>query len=164
VSRAVRFRVLVSLGVVALGVLTCVGAGQLPAAAGYARVGPGLFPWLVGLGAIAVGAALALQAGTGRWRQGERASPATASEGRVRRGPLVAILAGAVLHATLIGPLGFIAASTLLFTVVARAFGSRQAGRDGALGFVLAAAAYAFFTRVVSVALPAGRLFERLFA
>ena len=149
-----RLRLCVSMGFIALGLFTCFGAGDLAAAAGYARVGPRLFPWLVGVGTILAGICLTVQAITGRWPQGEKSSSEHALDLRA----IGLILLGAVLHMATIGPLGFIAASTLLFSVVARAFGSRQLRRDTAIGLVLTAAAYAFFTRVVAVSLPTGSL------
>ena len=153
-----RPRLCAALGFMALGLFTCFGANDLPAAAGYAGVGPRLFPWLVGAGMIFAGMWLSIQAVTGRWPQEEDASADQALDLRA----IGLILFGAVIHMSTIGLLGFIASSTLLFLVVARAFGSHQWRRDAAIGLTLTAAAYAFFTRVVAVSLPAGSLFNLL--
>jgi hypothetical protein len=56
----------------------------------------------------------------------------------------------------LIGAAGFIVAGAVLFTCVARGFGSSRFLRDLAIGVALAVAIYVFFTQVLTVNLPAG--------
>ncbi|CAN7736116.1 tripartite tricarboxylate transporter TctB family protein [Variovorax sp. LjRoot84] len=56
---------------------------------------------------------------------------------------------------------GFIVGSTWLFAATARAFGQPIWIKSPAIGFVLAALVYAFFTKALSLSLPAGPL-ERL--
>jgi putative tricarboxylic transport membrane protein len=56
---------------------------------------------------------------------------------------------------------GFVVGSTWLFAATARAFGQPIRVKSPAIGFVLAAAVYAFFTKALSLSLPAGPL-ERL--
>ena len=70
------------------------------------------------------------------------------------------VLAGLVGNVVLIGPLGFILASTLLFCCVARAFGSTQLPRDAAIAFVFSALTYVGFARVLGINIGAG-LIER---
>jgi putative tricarboxylic transport membrane protein len=57
---------------------------------------------------------------------------------------------------------GFVVGSTWLFVSTARAFGQPIRIKSPAIGFVLAAIVFAFFTRALSLSLPAGPL-ERLF-
>jgi putative tricarboxylic transport membrane protein len=59
----------------------------------------------------------------------------------------------------LLEPAGFVVASTVLFWCAARGFGSRRWVRDVAVGLAFSAFAYVFFTRALSLSLPAGRLF-----
>ena len=59
-------------------------------------------------------------------------------------------------------PLGFTAASTVLFTLVAYGFGSRKPLRDALLGFAVAIVAYLGFARLLGVNIGAG-LVEGLF-
>jgi putative tricarboxylic transport membrane protein len=59
----------------------------------------------------------------------------------------------------LISHVGFTASATALFVFVARGFGSERWLRDTVIGLVLAGAVYLFFTRALSVNLPAGKLF-----
>lgn len=56
---------------------------------------------------------------------------------------------------------GFVAASTWLFVATARGFGQRLSPKSFGIGFGLSALVYVFFTRTLSLALPAGPL-ERL--
>ena len=59
-------------------------------------------------------------------------------------------------------PLGFTAASTVLFMLVAYGFGSRKPLRDAAIGFAVAIVAYLGFARLLGVNIGAG-LVEGLF-
>lgn len=147
----------VSLALVALGLFVASGTEGLTAFAGYSRVGPGFFPVLVAAGLIGVGGWLAVQCVRGGWP--ERGEGAVAY--KVHAPAFLYICGGAGLHLASIGTVGFIPASTLLFALVARAFGSRRVLRDIAIGLALAALAYVFFTQVVSVNLPLGTWFER---
>ena len=146
----------VALALVALGLYVAVGAVGLTASTGYAGVGPRFFPALVAAGLIGVGACLAAQSARGGWPNRDRASAAGGSQVPA----LLFIAAGAGLHTALIGTIGFVPASALLFVLVARAFGSTRWLRNAAVGLLLAGLAYAFFTQVVSVNLPLGTLFE----
>lgn len=67
---------------------------------------------------------------------------------------------GLVLNVALIDVAGFIIASTVLFALTARAFGSRQGVRDAAIGFALATVAYIGFDRVLGYRIGSG-LVER---
>jgi putative tricarboxylic transport membrane protein len=58
----------------------------------------------------------------------------------------------------IIGVVGFTAASTMLFVAVARGFGSTRVAHDALVGFVLTAAVFVFFTRVLGLSLPASPL------
>ena len=80
------------------------------------------------------------------------------SPGTTRRtGSRSAIISiGIVLHMVLIGWAGFIIASTLMFVLIARGFGSKRAVRDLAVGLALVIAAYFLFTRALGLRLPPG--------
>jgi putative tricarboxylic transport membrane protein len=60
----------------------------------------------------------------------------------------------------LFAPLGFIAASAVLFTCVSAAFGSRRFVLDAAIGIAFAAAIYSIFVHGLGLHLPAGDLWE----
>ena len=63
-----------------------------------------------------------------------------------------------LLHAVLLGPLGWPIAGALLFWGVAASLGSRSWLRDGAVSVLLAVAVYLIFTRALGVYLPGGLL------
>jgi putative tricarboxylic transport membrane protein len=61
-----------------------------------------------------------------------------------------------LVNVSLIGLLGFVVASTLLFACVARAFGSSRPGRDIAVGFAIAALTYYGFAGLLGINIGAG--------
>lgn len=141
--------VALSLGVLALGAGAAVVAALLPAEGGYSGIGPNFFPALVAGGLVALGAWLLYEARAGGWRRMPHESA------RFERHGFGWVSAGLLLHMALIGWAGFIIAATVLFTFVARGFGSRRFLRDLAVGVALALAVYLFFAQILNVSLPA---------
>ncbi|MFY9510142.1 MAG: tripartite tricarboxylate transporter TctB family protein, partial [Rubrivivax sp.] len=94
------------------------------------------------------------------WRQRATQFPADAGNRRALAWVLVA-LAGLML--VLQGGGGFIAASAWLFVLTARGFGAAIDARSIAIGIGLSALVFVFFTKALSLGLPAGPL-ERLLA
>jgi putative tricarboxylic transport membrane protein len=68
----------------------------------------------------------------------------------------VIISAGVILHMVVIGWAGFIIASTLLFVMIARGFGSRRIVRDAIIAIVLATVVFFIFTLALGLSLPKG--------
>lgn len=99
------------------------------------------------------------------WRQRARVLAAGGAEPASARGnhASLAWVLGALLG--LIGILqsggGFVAGSTWLFVGTARGFGQRLSVKSFAIGLGLSALVYLFFTKALSLSLPAGPL-ERL--
>ena len=115
------------------------------------------------------GISLLLQGWRGHWRvaciEGAASSAHSAENGgeRTNRSPLlnVALVAAAlILDVVLMPPLGFVAASAVMFTLVATAFGSRRFVRDAALGLAFAAAIYLVFVPGLGLHLPIGSVWE----
>jgi putative tricarboxylic transport membrane protein len=144
-------QLLVSCALLALGAALGVGTYLLPEAAGYAQVGPRLFPGLVAAGLVLVGALLAKDAFTSGFRHPPD-DPRGAFDGRA----FAWISSGLILHMLLISGIGFVLASTLLFAATARGFGSRRIGRDLAIGVLAATVIYLIFTRGLTLQLPWG--------
>lgn len=142
--------VALSLGVLALGAGAALVAFSLPSEGGYSGIGPNFFPALVAGGLVALALWLLREALSGGWRRLPRETVPFE-----RRG-FAWVSAGLVLHMALIGWAGFVIAGAVLFTFVARAFGSRHFLRDLAAGVALALAVYLFFTQLLNVNLPAG--------
>jgi putative tricarboxylic transport membrane protein len=142
---------IVGLGVAALGVFIAVETSRITVAPIYAKVGPGVIPYLVAGGLILLGL---LFAGSAVRRQAAAAPPAEAGDWR----PLVVISVGLIAQLLLIERVGFVIASAVLFVCVAFGFGSRRYLRDGVIAILLAIAVYIGFTRGLSLPLPAGVL------
>lgn len=146
---------------IGLGLLVCAGGAlwqvwAIPVSPLYAKVGPTVFPYLTVIGLAGLAALLLLQAARGGWQ------PEEEREVRLDGRALGFVVAGLVLNVGLIVPLGFTAASTVLFTLVAHGFGSRRPIRDAAIGFAVALAAYLGFARALGVNIGGG-LVEGLF-
>ena len=71
---------MLSLGVLALGVVAAVVAFQLPEAGGYARIGPNFMPKVVAGGLILLGLWLLVEVVTGGWRDRVPDDPAERGE------------------------------------------------------------------------------------
>jgi putative tricarboxylic transport membrane protein len=144
---------LISLGLIALGTFVAYETGSIAETQGYAQIGPRLFPYVIGSGLTLCGAVLAWQALSGGWRhvpldqEGHDAPDWSA---------FAIISAGVVLHMAIIGWAGFIIASTVLFVLVARGFGSRRIARDAIIAIVLATVVFFIFTLGLGLSLPKG--------
>ena len=148
-------QVAVSVGVLALGAGVLWGSFNLPTGGGYAQVGPGVVPRIVGILLMAGGAALLREAFTG----GFRGVDEDAEVHLPMDWPAFAwITAGIFAYGVLVEPLGFILASTILFVGVARSFNSRRWLLNAIVGVVLAAFIFAIFNYALGLTLPPGVL------
>ena len=146
-------QIILSIGVLALAGIIAQQTTVIPVSPLYAKVGPTIFPWIVSAGLGLLGLLLLVAALAGGW-------PVEDDETRVDWRALGWLLAGLIANVVLIGPLGFILASTLLFCCVARAFSSTQLVRDAAIAFVFSALTYVGFARILGINIGAG-LIER---
>ena len=81
-----------------------------------------------------------------------------------RHAAVVLVAVGLIVQMLLLETLGWIPASTILFMVVARAFGSRKIVKDAILGLALTAASFGLFNYGLDLNLPVGSVFEELMA
>jgi putative tricarboxylic transport membrane protein len=147
----------VALGVVVLGAFVLLQATSIDAPATSNALGPRFFPTCIGILLIACGAWLAVdvwRGGRGEMEAGEDVDLARSSDWR----SVAAVSAAFLLHAALIGPLGWPIAGAVLFWGVAVSLGSRAWVRDLAVSVVLAFGVYAIFTHALGVYLPPGLL------
>jgi putative tricarboxylic transport membrane protein len=147
---------IISLGVLALGIAVAVGTTQLSAAGGYARIGPNAAPAVVAGGLILLGIWLLYEALSGRWNSAVPHEPGGAD--RFYAGAFIWVSAGLFAQMLLIHRAGFVIAQAVLFTCVARGFASRRPIRDFAIGLALALGVFLFFIKFLNVNLPAGWL------
>ena len=152
-----RADLLLGGGLLLLGLVLVAGAFGIDTGFGYDRIGPRTAPYAVALGLLLLGGALVAPALRGR-AHGEPQEPAP-----LRSASLAWLALAGVLFLALAGRAGFIAAASLQFWLVARAFSAGRPLRDGVLAVLLAAAVYAAFSRGLGLALPAGLLESLLF-
>lgn len=150
----------IGLGVAALGVFIAVETSQIAVAPLYAKIGPGVIPYLVAGGLILLGLLFAVNAarGSAPAAQPRETPPAEAHDWRA----LVVISAGLIVQMLLLERAGFIIASIVLFVCVSFGFGSRRYLRDVIIAILLTIAVYVGFTRGLNLPLPAGLLKDML--
>jgi len=145
---------LLSIALAALGIFVIVGTQGISSGGGYSQVGPRAFPYMIGAGLVILGGILSWQAVSGGWRNVPMDEAHDEPDW-----PAFAILSAAVLlHMASIAWAGFVLASTFLFTLVARGFGSRKLVRDIVVGLILSGIAFFVFTRGLGLNLPDGLL------
>jgi putative tricarboxylic transport membrane protein len=151
--RPAKPELLLAVGIVALALVVAYGTTEIPVSPLYSKIGPTVFPYMVVIGLAALGLALLVAALGGGWTQDD-------GEGRMPPDlrALGWLLVGLLLNVALISFLGFVIASILLFTCVARAFGSTRVGRDALIGAILALVTYLGFDRVLGFSIGAGIL------
>jgi len=149
-----RWQLGIAVFVLLLATVFAVGASQLQSDLGYAGIGAAFVPAVVSIFLGVVGALLMWQALTGGYRNFTDELIGVASD---NRGALW-ITGGILLMAALITKIGFVLAATVLFTFVARGFGSKTLLRDAITGAILVFPVFWLFTLVLDVNLP--RLFN----
>jgi putative tricarboxylic transport membrane protein len=122
----------------------------IPVSPIYAKVGPTVVPVIAALGLALLGLVLMVEALRGGWQSEPERNLA------IDHAALMWIGAGLILNVVLIGSAGFTLASTVLFVCVARAFGSRNIVRDGAVAIIFALATYFGFARTLGIDIGAG--------
>ena len=157
-TRRSRAELALSIGLLVLGLGVSVGTAFLPGEGGYARIGPNFMPGVVGGGLTVVGAWLLYEALTGGWRHRSDESAEARGEHAFHAPAFLWVSAALFAHMVLIGTAGFVIAGAVLFAGIARGFGSPRLGRDFAIGFGLALAAFLFFVKFLNVGLPGGWL------
>jgi putative tricarboxylic transport membrane protein len=153
--RAPAGQVAVAAGVAVIGAAVLWGSLYLPTSGGYAQVGPGVMPRVVGTLLLIVGGFLLREAFTGGFREVDE-------EAELRMPmdwPAFGWVSGGIIaYGLLVEPLGFIFASTILFVMVARGFGSRRWLLNAITGLLLAIIVFAIFNYGLGLTLPAGVL------
>jgi putative tricarboxylic transport membrane protein len=143
---------LISLGLIALGTFVVWETRSIAETQGYAQIGPRLFPYIIGAGLTLCGAVLAWQAVAGGWRH----VPQDEAHDVPDWTAFAIISVGVLLHMAIIGWAGFIIASTVLFVLIARGFGSRRVVRDAIIAVVLSTVVFFIFTLALGLSLPKG--------
>lgn len=141
---------LIGLGLLACAAVVLWQTLAIPVSPMYSKVGPTVFPYMTMAG-LALLAVLLMVAGIrGGWQPDEE------KEAPSDWKALAFVIAGLVANVLLIQPLGFTAASVVMFVLVCFGFGSRRPLRDALIALVLALAAYFGFARALGVNIGAG--------
>jgi putative tricarboxylic transport membrane protein len=149
---------LLAAGIVGLGLLFLVGAFGIAGESAYAAVGPRAFPTVIGTALTVLGLLLGIGILGGRVELSPESGEDVDASRPADLRAIAWIVAGLVVAALLIERAGFPLTAAVLFTVTARAFGSRRLLRDAAIGLVLAALTWLVFARGLGVTLPGGPL------
>jgi len=136
-----------------LGVPVLWGSFYLPTGGGYAQVGPGVVPRVVGIGLMLLGVVLLREAFGGGFSGVDEEAEAKLPMDWVA---FAWVSAGIIGYGLLVEPAGFVIASTLLFVLVARGFNSRRWLLNAVTGLVLAIIVFAIFNYGLGLTLPAG--------
>ncbi|HZA96476.1 MAG TPA: tripartite tricarboxylate transporter TctB family protein [Burkholderiaceae bacterium] len=153
-----RAELILSAGVLALGSFALYTALRLPSAGGYSGIGPNAIPVAVAGGLAALGVWLLIEALTGGWRARTSDDPLERGEHAFHAPAFAWVTAGLFAQMALIHTAGFVLGAAVLFTAVARGFGSTRPVRDAAIGLALGLAVFLFFVKFLNVGLPAGWL------
>jgi len=145
--------VAVAGGVLAIGALILGGSFYLPTGGGYAQVGPGVVPRVVGVGLMLLGVVLLREAFAGGFSGVDEEAEAKLPMDWVA---FAWVSAGIIGYGLLVEPAGFVIASTLLFVLVARGFNSLRWLLNAVTGLVLAIIVFAIFNYGLGLTLPAG--------
>jgi putative tricarboxylic transport membrane protein len=157
-SGRTRAELALSLGILLLGIFATVVAFRLPEAGGYARVGPNVMPKVVSAGLVLLGIWLLAEYFTGGWRNPVAEDPVERGEHAFIPGAFLWVTAGLLAQMALIGTAGFVIAAMVMFTCVARGFGSTRWALNLGIGLALGLLVFLFFVRFLNVNLPAGWL------
>jgi putative tricarboxylic transport membrane protein len=148
-------QVAVTAGVLAVGCAILWGSFNLPTGGGYAQVGPGVVPRIVGVVLLVLGALLAREVFTGGFRGVDEEAEARMP---IDWPAFAWITGGIFAYGLLVERLGFVLASVILFVLVARSFGSRRWLLNAVVGLVLASFIFAVFNYGLGLMLPPGVL------
>ena len=146
---------------IGVGLLACAAAVAwqtlaIPVSPLYSKVGPTVFPYITMAGMMVLSLLLIVAALRGGWQPEEEKETPTDWKA------MGFVAAGLVANLVLIQPLGFTAASVIMFVLICYGFGSRNPLRDALLGLILALAAYFGFARALGVNIGAGFVENRL--
>ena len=156
--RRSRAELVLSLGVLALGLGAAGVAWRLPEAGGYARIGPNFMPKFVSGALVLLGIWLLVEVFTGGWREAVPDDARERGEHPFLASAFLWVSGGLFAQMALIHTAGFVIAAIVLYAMVARGFGSNRLVRDAVIGLVLGLGVFLFFTKFLNVNLPGGVL------
>lgn len=151
---------LVGLALVLIGAGLFVNAQDIHVSPAVVLLGPRLFPMIVAIALVALGALTILTA-----LVAPRENTLTDGAHRAPENDWFSFftaLSGPVLFLITVDYLGFAVATALLFAAVARAFGSRRPVLDLGIGILIGLIILVVFSYGLGLMLPMGSVFESL--
>jgi len=147
---------LFAIGLLALGLFILLDALRFGRGSGFRPIGPGFVPTIVAGGLVVLAVVLLVRT---TLRPDADLAEYVAEQAASTSWPTVGLIIVALVgYALLLGPLGYIPATTLLVPIAARILGSAEIVRDGIVGLVVSVAIWLVFTQFLGVRLPAGVL------
>jgi putative tricarboxylic transport membrane protein len=143
----------IGLTIVALGAVLALGLQGIEFGAGYDRIGPRFFPYVVAFGLIVLGGWFVAAAFL---RQAQPAQLPAATP--VQWMPIAYLAVALALTLALMDRAGFVIACAIQFWLVARAFGSRRPVRDAIVACGLSVVCFVAFSSGLGLTLPSGIL------
>lgn len=150
-----RVELSLAIGVIAVGLLLLLGVLRIGAGAGYDRIGPRFFPYVVATGFVVLGGWYAVSTWRNR-RPVVGILPEREQTHQLNWTAFGYLTLSFVLCLAMLEPVGFVVASSVQFWLVTRAFRSRRTVRDAAVAVVVALVVYLAFSRGLGLALPSG--------
>lgn len=142
---------LVAAGLLALGALVAWDSSRLGSGGAYARIGPQTIPYAIAVCLAGLALWTAIEAALGEFPHRERQDKV----------PILWIVGGLVAQMALIKFAGFSIATGILFAMTARGFDRVSLPKALLSGFLISAAVWFVFARLLQLTLPAGPI-ERL--
>jgi putative tricarboxylic transport membrane protein len=152
----VKMEVSIGLAVVALGGVLMLGLSGISLGAGYDRIGPRFFPYVVAIGLFFLGGWFLISGLLHRQADGNTGNVSQAAH--TNWAPIGYLSAALIANLLLLERAGFVIASAIQFWLVARAFGSRRALRDAIVAVLLAVICFVAFSNGLGLSLPSGIL------
>lgn len=141
----------IAAGLLALGALVAWDSSRLGSGGAYARIGPQTIPYVIAIGLAGLAVWAAIEGALGEFPQREQQDKI----------PLLWIVGGLVAQMALIKFAGFSIATGILFAMTARGFDRVSLPKALLSGFLISAAVWFVFARLLQLTLPAGAI-ERL--
>jgi putative tricarboxylic transport membrane protein len=152
----VKMEVYIGLTVVGLGAVLALGLSDINLGAGYDRIGPRFFPYVVAIGLFFLGGWFLVSGLLHRHADGSQGGGTQAAAANLF--PVVYLAAALIANLLLLERAGFVIASAIQFWLVARAFGSRRVLRDAIVAVLLALTCFIAFSNGLGLSLPSGIL------
>ena len=143
---------IISVIVLAIGIGVLWYTSRLPIPTAYAKIGPRVFPYVVGAILTIMGGLLLRSALARRW-ECEASDPDEPLPDLV---PLAWVGGGLIMNMLLIQTIGFILSSTVMYVMVARGFGAKRLWFAAIVGFLLALVAYFGFAQLLGLRMGDG--------